>query len=74
MQDKPEKPMTFSQFIRYVPRMERVHPEWRKGQAAFNTLWDWRRDLAVVLVDSTVDPYHHDSRLPEFYAWVGEHW
>jgi hypothetical protein len=46
----------------------------RYGQASFNALAEMRPDLATQIVGSARDPFHDNSRLPDFYTWVEQNW
>lgn len=51
----------------------RFRPEdWRAGQAAFNTLYTLRPDLADQIRGDHVelDPFYRDENLPAFYTWL----
>lgn len=46
----------------------------RRGQWAFNLLYELRPDLARRVVGTPLDPFHNDYRLPTFFGWVGNNW
>lgn len=42
----------------------------RAGQAAFNTLYLVRPDLADEIRGGDLDPFYRDDRLPAFWDWI----
>ena len=48
----------------------------RRGQFAYNLLYEKRPDLATRIVEnhSDVDPFYTDEKIPQFLLWVGENW
>lgn len=43
----------------------------RKGQKAFNALYEVRADLAdQIRSNSELDPFYRDENLPAFYLWL----
>jgi len=46
----------------------------RYGQWYFNCLYSINPQLAGRIAGTQVDPYHDDSRIPEFNKFVEEHW
>ena len=48
--------------------------QWRRGQAYFNVLHDVRPDLAKQIQSTALDPFYNDARLPQFCAWLSQHW
>lgn len=46
------------------------YPHWRKGQAAFQAVWQTDRSLAELISASQVDPYFEDARLDEFWTFL----
>ena len=44
----------------------------RAGQAAYTALYEANPDLAESLAGGPNDPYHDDTRLPLFWAFVVE--
>jgi hypothetical protein len=47
---------------------------WRAGQALFNALREWRRDLAEVVSGTVVDPFYRDERVVPFSIWLRTAW
>lgn len=50
------------------------HPNERRGQATFNTLFATRPDLAEKVRATNLDPFYDDSKLHEFYNFIEENW
>jgi hypothetical protein len=44
--------------------------EWRRGQTAFNFVFDTYPDIANELRATEFDPFYNDSRLPAFWEQV----
>ena len=66
--------MTFDEFVDLVPEMQGMYPEWRAGQAAFNTLLRYRPDLAERVKATNLDPFYQDAQLADFYLWLKDTW
>lgn len=66
--------MTYGEFLNTVTLSAREHPDWRRGQIAFNTLNQFRPDLAAGIRTTGLDPFYRDEVLPEFWVWVAENW
>jgi hypothetical protein len=49
-------------------------PGLRDGQTAFNVLHRMNPDLADLIRGSNRDPFYDDSRLQDFFDFVGRHW
>lgn len=71
----PDTPTTtYEEYVEAVSDKLDTLPYWRKGQAAFNVLWEVRPDIANEVHTTKLDPFHRDDRLPEFYEFVKENW
>lgn len=46
----------------------------RRGQHAYNMLYDIRPDLARRINGTEFDPFYMDSKLPAFELWLYQHW
>jgi hypothetical protein len=46
----------------------------RKGQCAWNLLWQIHPGLAERTRGALVDPFYDDKLLPLFWQFLGEHW
>lgn len=46
----------------------------RRGQMFFNVLADARPDLAEQVRGTTLDPFHDNSRIPDFLRHVEDNW
>jgi hypothetical protein len=62
---------------RYAKVTERWHlsmksnPEWRKGQALMNAIWEVDKTLSKVLVDEYIhDCYYHDDRIHDTLVYI----
>lgn len=49
--------MTKDEFYQEVVKVKKAHPEWRIGQALFNTLFEARPDIANTLKGTPDDPF-----------------
>lgn len=65
--------MTFADYLLLVVMTKRREPNWRMGQTYFNVLTQ-RPDLSERVRGSTKDPFYRDELIPEFLAWIAEHW
>ena len=64
----------YEQFFADWLTTQRTHPEWRRGQAAFNCLASNFPELAEKVSGSlTVDPFHDDSKLDAFFIYISKY-
>ena len=47
---------------------------YRKGQAFFNCLEDFRPDLAALIRGTEIDPFYDDSKVDAAIEYVVERW
>ena len=66
--------MKFEEYKAAVDFAQDRHPEWRKGQTAFNVLMLNRPDLSEQIRATELDPYHDNTKLGRFYQWAKENW
>lgn len=66
--------ITFAEYQSAVVRMQRRHPEWRRGQTASNVLGRLRPDLVDEVWATPLDPFSQDERLEAFLSYIEEHW
>lgn len=69
-----EGPKTYGMFRHDLSVLSRRNPNQRAGQLAYNTLADYKPELALELNGTALDPFHLDERLEDFFMWVEEHW
>ena len=50
----------------------REHPEWRRGQALFNALYELHPHAADRLRATPADPFYDDQRIPAFWRTLTE--
>lgn len=62
--------MNITDFLALIKEAERVPPHIRRGQHAFNVVERLYPDIASDLRGSSVDPFHNDELLPEFWDAV----
>lgn len=60
----------YERFTEALATASREHPQWRYGQAVFNTLLGFRRDLADRLDGSRLDPFYDDRLVGACLGWV----
>ena len=60
----------FADYEAAVARARKRHPTWRPGQTAFNVLRRMHPDLSEAAMETPLDPFHQDERLPAFLGWV----
>ncbi len=70
MNDEPEYDAEYQAYLAAIRTASREHPDWRYGQAAFNTLLGFRRDLADRVDGSRMDPFYDDNLMPAFLGWL----
>ena len=66
--------ITFAEYQSAVVRMQRRHPEWRRGQTAYNVLRRLRPELVDEVLFTPLDPFSQDERLEAFLSYIEEHW
>ena len=44
--------------------------QWRRGQAAFNKLYEEAPGWADSIRGGPIDPFHRDERLEAFFKWL----
>ena len=49
-----------------------LYPEWRKGQAYFNYLYQLHPDVADEIRETEYDPFYNDSRIEKFLNKISE--
>lgn len=64
----------FSEYAAAVRAAVKVHPEWRRGQAYFNTLVEVRPDIAEKVRGTVVDCFYQDRLIPGFLNVVAGLW
>lgn len=58
---------THELFIRWR-EAEAEHPQWRRGQALFNTLWKLHPEIAnAIRGDDHLDPFHNDHNIQNLW-------
>ena len=60
------------EWIKLVAKMQRQHPEQRKGQVIFNTLYDYQPKLADEIRGSIIDPFYSDERISDCIKWASQ--
>jgi hypothetical protein len=61
------KPATSREgLLRDAALMLAHHPDWRVGQAVFNTAMAWAGERANALRGSSVDPFYDDEKVNAF--------
>ncbi len=68
------EPSSLDDYLEAVATARAAHPEWREGQAFFNTLQVMRPDLGQSVVGSAIDPFHLDGNLRPFLDWLDDAW
>lgn len=66
--------LSFNDYLNLTVKLKRENPNWRTGQTYFNTLNQVRQDLADAIRGTNLDPFYVDSKVPQFLAYVCEHW
>jgi hypothetical protein len=63
--------LAFADYMSAVRTARIVNPEWREGQAHFNTLALLHPDIADELATRpALDPFHDDRRISDYLAFV----
>jgi len=63
---------TYAEYLNLVVRAIEENPRWRRGQAAFNVLYELRPDLSERVRATPLDPFHQDT--VAYWDWVEAHW
>lgn len=69
--------MTFNEYLTRAGQNQQANPEWRWGQALFNTLYEFRADLANQYRGSGLDPFYveqNDPKIDKFLQDIKERW
>lgn len=66
--------MSLDEYLVEVLATKLENPRWRDGQTYFNVLYRVRPDLAERVEDGGLDPFHRDSVIPAFLAFVSTNW
>ena len=68
--------MTYDEYIAACVRAQETRPEWRWGQTLFNMLYDYRPDLAELVMTTDLDPFYKDDMdsVANFIAFAEAHW
>lgn len=66
--------ITFAQYQSVVAWAHNRHPEWRRGQTAYNVLRRWRPELTDQVLFTPLDPFYQDDRLQLFLSFIEERW
>jgi hypothetical protein len=50
-----------------------LHPEWRRGQALFNVVWEYDENLGRELFSTDyANPYYDDVQIGSALSWLTE--
>lgn len=66
--------VTFNEFVTKFVQSEYLAHGQRKGQLAFNLLYECHPQLAEEIRTGDHDPFYADERLPMFWSYVAIHW
>ena len=66
--------MSFEEYEAAVEYAHGQHPEWRRGQTAFNVLMVNRPDLSETVRATSLDPFHDDGKIEAFFGWAKGNW
>lgn len=68
--------LTFQEYQDLVKDAVTRNPHWRYGQALFNVLYEYRRDLSEQVRGGSLDPFHFRAKQEcyDFCAWAESHW
>lgn len=67
--------MTFYQYLMVcMATYKGSHSTLRMGQVYYNVLYTYRPNLGTEVNGGDMDPFHIDSRIPQFLSWVEAHW
>lgn len=65
--------MTYGEYLDAVIARDKNTSE-RTGQAAFNSLYEVRPELADEVRGTSLDPFYDNGKLSGFLAWVESEW
>jgi hypothetical protein len=67
--------MELNDFVQLVNRTNVDEIDQRRGQFAFNALYEVRPDLSEQIRSNfNLDPFYDDDVLPAFFGWLQENW
>lgn len=66
--------LTFHEYLAKVQYAIQLNPDWREGQAYFNTLYQWRSDISETIRSTLIDPFYSDDKIPAFLEEVSKQW
>ena len=69
-----QEPETFEEYLQYAEDMMSEHPEYRRGQAYFNALYEINPKFADTLSEHAVDPFYVDAQIPVWLEVVEREW
>lgn len=66
--------MTYEEFLEIAIYAKGLHSEWRMGQTIFNTLWEYRRDLANSIHGTGYDPFFREVSIDVCLDFLRRNW
>ncbi len=67
--------MEFDNYVNSVAKaFEQPKNPLRLGQTYFNLLFKWRPDLTNKVINTDLDPFYNDDRIPRFLEFVKRNW
>jgi len=69
-----QAPHSYASFCTLTAARKRADSESRMGQICFNTLFEFRPELAEEIRATEKDPFYDDSRLRAFYEFIMDKW
>lgn len=66
--------MTFDEYLLETWASQRANPQYRAGQAYFNTLYHVRPDISERIRGGPLDPFHRNERITDFLECVMGDW
>lgn len=72
-----KQPVTDNKLLEFIDRCatdQYKNPEWRKGQAYFNSLYDFDPKLADEIRGTELDPFYNDQIITKFLEYILERW
>lgn len=66
--------MTYEEFLEVAIYAKGQHSAWRMGQTIFNTLWEYRPDLAKQIQGTGYDPFYREVSIDTCLDYLRRNW
>lgn len=66
--------VTYEEFLEIAIYAKGMNSEWRMGQTIFNTLWNYRPDLATAIQGTGYDPFYREVSIDACLDYLRRNW